>query len=81
MEFSASDKSIANLSSKRNKIMQWLRKDSWRRNLYAIQLTKSRIGDRHKQTSYLPWSEYPNSSNELVTWNEAPKKPKPKKKN
>ena len=36
MEFSASDKSIANLSSKRNKIMQWLRKDSWKRNLYAI---------------------------------------------
>jgi len=34
---------------------------------------------KHGQ-SYLPWSEYVNSSNELVTWTDAPRKPKPKKK-
>ena len=47
---------------------------AWKDSSWGLALAR-------KGHSYLPWSEYLNSSNELVTWNEAPKKPKSKKKN
>ena len=45
----------------------------WKESIWGIAL--ARYG-----YSYLPWSEYLNTSNEIVSWKEAPKKPKSKKK-